>query len=1688
MPDGAVVPSPAATGDAGGNFELHVDAFSLALLLAGAVPPILTNTSVAEIRLQTRHSGWKTDDLLIIGKKNTGMTRKLAVQVKRNFSVSASNADCCKTMQGFWDDFQASDRFNESEDRLAIVTQHGTSVLLNSFNSVLTCAQASGDANDFFHRVGLDRYISKKAKQQNKIIRLILENHIGNPLGDDDYWRFLRVVNILSYDLNTSTAQTEAAALSLLAHVTTGVADAVGTAKNTWAKLLECASRGRPTSATYRREDLPEEIVALHSAVPNSDTREIETLRVHGTFIRENIRTVIGDDHEIDRSDRLNAVLGELEEHQIVIITGAAGSGKSALAMRLLSQIEVNRPVLAFQAVEFATAHIDQTLVNAQTKMTGQSLRAILAGHDCIVILIESVERLLEHSVKDAFSHLLRIAQKDHAVKLVLTCRGYSAETVRNSLLEPLRLRYFVHEVPELTDEELQQVQVSVPGLDTPLQDIQLRSFLRTPYLLDTASRLDWMEEVRPKNVRAFRKKCWKELIRDEQFTARSMPGRREKAFVDVACRRATELRQYVQLESPDNEALDALTQASLIKRAPDCSTLVAPAHDVLEDWAIIRWLDGQFSSADCPATVLADFVGGFPALRRGYRRWLGERFDLDPDGTRNFVLGVLDRTDLPAHFRDDCLVAALFSETVGDFLDECLKKTEGNDTRILIRIIHMLRVACKSSPQRIDMPDFMSQMSVPTGPGWVPVLRMVRKSIETMLPAQSTLILGFVEDWAMQVDWNNPLPAGFEEAGCIVEALLSFFDDSGINEARKRTLKLLLKIPRTVPRFKELVALAETSELSDRKARDFTDLVFDGVSGSYACRDYPAEVISLANARLMLSEDEFERRYRQHRYRRYAPEVSELFGIRECIVSEFFPASARRGPFAALLRSHPKEGLDFILDFLNHAGEWYSTRKYSGKSLEPASEITLDVPGAGPVQQWVNGRFYGMYRGMTVGPCILQSALMALEAWLLNSATKKGECLETQLLDILRKSNNVMATSVVASVCVAFPVESGRAGLALLSNRDIVELDRDRSVAEVCGVHQMLLPTNQLDFIFVQERVQSNGLEHRQRHLEFLAYLMQMFGHPALRNEVWRIIDHHRTALPDKPDRVTLSWRMTLDRMDVRNWTPVEVQDSMSGESSEYVGKQIHFNLKEIDPEVKCMVDKIKESSNTAMISKYMALNERAKDVWNGKSYQEPTDWRGLLNEARLIERETGEPKEFCRGGPGFAAAVCVRDHIEDLGDEELNWCVRRIEREIHRSANNPDVPIRMGGGDMQRPEQACASVVPLLAAHEYRNAKALLASALTHPVGEISLSAYSGLGKYLGEPQKDLVIQCAAAACYQGRLLPELRNQEAAHPGFGRTRKPHLNDRLTREVRDAIESGSLDFQNELASLDFNDMASSGAIRNILETFGHHPNWEEARLLFRRITEWLAAVWIRDDQSHFAESQRHYELEPYVLQATAQFALKLPANLARNLCRPLIDGVETNAGEVEEFLDHLIVAAAVNSDDCFWDLWQDLADKAVSAPWVGGLNRDRPSERRFIGRLFLNSSWKDNAEHWNRLAGNAYRIDTLARRLPASGTCLEAYAAFLYNIGRKSLPESFKVVAWLLKQGAGVSITSNSNMTFYLESLLLRFVYSEPHRLKKHRELREAVLEILEVLVSAGSSSAYRMRDDFVTPVNSNC
>ncbi|MER2512256.1 MAG: ATP-binding protein [Nitrosomonas ureae] len=1684
------VASPTATGGSGTFFEQHVGALFLALMLVRGIPPILKDCQIEEVHFQTAHLGWQTDDLLAIGiQASSGQRRRLAMQVKRNFTISSKNEDCRATFAGFWNDFKHNTNFNTDHDRLSLVTLRGTDALLNKFNSLLDCARASENGADFARRIAPSGYLSKEALGHSDAIKTIIEDIEGEAPSDQDYWRFLMVLHVISFDLNTPSAQTEGWINSLLAH-TTAEHNPVAAATTSWHELLALASSGMPTASSYKYADLPEPLRLRHNA-PVSKIG-LNPLLAHSQTTLNGIHTTIAHGTSISRKALLTRLIDQLDRGKVVLLTGPAGIGKSALAKGVIELLRDDQFCLTFRAEEFATSHIDQTLQQAQSSLNAERLLALLAAQCRTVILVESVERLLEASVRDAFTDLLHLAMKDGSIQLLLTCRDYSVETVRASLLEPIGLLSSVLEVPPLTDEELSEIIKIIPSLERVIKNLSLHALLRSPYILDRAAQMDWSDPQNlPVDERAFRSKCWKEIVRRDAVAMHGMPLRREKVFLELTGRRARALSPYVQCDDLDLEALEALRKDDLIVVSSETSSLAAPAHDVLEDWAIIQWLAGQFLIKEGNAKAIETDIGGYPAIRRSFRKWLSEMLECDTKRADIFVLSCFSDVTLPAYFRDDTITSTLLSSSAACFLGRQHSRLLAEQGLLLLRVIHLLRVACKA-PLRwlagaISLP---SQLLVPKGEAWPAVLKIVSEGLDKLLPNNLGLLVGLLEDWALLIEWNAPDPQGFNEAGKVAYGLLNYLHEYRTDDLRKRVLILLLKMPRANSAgFQDLIERGCKLDRQDSTATEFVEILLPGMNGYFACRDFPEHMARLITIYFCLPA---QGRRRGHEF---SSDIGPFFGIRDHGVTDYFPASAIRGPFLPLLRTHPRIGFKSIIDLLNHSGIWYGERRWLDFRLESAWQITLDVPGEGQVTQWANPRLWCLFRGISVGPYVLQTALMALESWLLEISKMEGVDLEPWLLKLIKESNNVAITAVVASVCNACPEKGGRAAVALLSSQDLIEMDRARMVQDhYVNIGGFLPPHSAEAEIYEGERKKAAQLSHRSLDLEALAVKLQLGGQ---REKVWKILDDHRASLPpveNQSDKHRL-WRLALHRMDIRGFRPVEPQPSSEGgttapkiqDAAMPEPPRVYYGPGVIEEDVQAIVDR--HAPVRARQEEDMGLLFWGKSAWERDTRKEVdiTVWQARLSEARERASKPQVDEDFMRDGPGLIASVCVRDHWEELTSAERDWCITKLVEEIELDCETVDDTIQHARGQIKA-DRAAAYVLPrVLSQTDFEESdirlRRTIAKALTHAVSEVVEYAANGIGYYLQGNWRDFSMLCVSALVRQAQLITDLQAKQEGKPYKKQSRGAELIRSVVPDVRTFIEAGThVDI--ELSSLNLDKWSDKMCARTMLQILQYHPQENFARIFNEYILEYIVNCWLAERRRPRSDARRDFKFEYESFERIAQFVLKLPASEALLLCGHLLDAVGNHPAEVAKFIDSLIIAEDRSTGKSpFWEIWQAFADRLCGASWVMDLDSRYASGIDLLNKMFLGLAWKTGVRHWKHLKGNASRIDELFNRLPVSRATLNAYSRFLHDIGERSLPNGFVIIGERFGDRLMKEVL-DSNTVFYLESLLRRYVYGEPLMLKQNPRMRMAVLRVLDQLVEAGSSAAFRMRDDFVTPV----
>ena len=1666
--------TPASTGSAGTYFEQHVDAAFLALLLVRGIPPCLLDCQVEQVHLQTRQWDWHTDDLLIVGNRGDGSKRRLAAQIKRTFTISSANKDCSDTIGGAWQDFQSESRFNKSEDVLAIITLRGSERLLAHFGTLLDCAMASLDASDFFRRIGLQKYISKIARSYCQEIRTIVETNQGCPVEDRDFWEFLKSLRILSFDLNTPTRQTEAWIKNLLKQTAQGPGKSE-VAAVTWDELLSLVSSGAPIAKSFTYDNLPESLRQRHSPIDESEHAAIIALKDHSEIVLAKIASTIGPAIHIKRDRLCTQLLSSLEHHQAVIITGSAGSGKSAVAKEAIDILGRDNLTFVFRAEEFDAVHLDETLQRAQIPITAFKLSSLLALHPRKLVLVESIERLLEKDEREAFTDLLQLIKKDDSWKLVLTCRDYSLDLVQTAFLEESGISSTLLIVPLLDDSELDQVISGIPKLKRPSENPALRKLFLNPYILDKAARMEWKDiSGNPVDEKSFRDKVWHDIIREDHKTANAMPSRREKAFTEVALRRARALSEYADCSNLDREALDRLREGDLIVFSEKTDLLVAPAHDVLEDWALIQWLDQKFACYGSDYSSFLQEVGTHPALRRAYRKWLGEILEYGPQAADDYVISIISNNDLAQQSRDDTLVSSMLSSHAADFISRNEMKLLQNDAMLLRHVIRLLRVACRVAPDWLPPEMALSSAFVPQGSAWGAILKLIQQNLAKFNKNDVPQLLGLLEDWSQGVNWQSPYPNGAEDAAEIAFALLHENDDWNSRDIQERLLKVIMKIPKaSTVRFQDLLQKAITDEGDSWSADKLGELLLEGLDGWAACRDFPALVVKLAEAKWIAKPDsEME----LHSYSYGTQEIEEIFGLEEHLQFDSFPSSAYHGPFLFLLRTNPKIGMDFIINLLNNCVACYADPNRSRERFELPWQVTIELPDSTKIKQWCDERLWCIYRGSSVGPYILQSALMALESWLLELCKQNLNFIEKILIDLLKRSNNVALTAVVASIAIAYPHLTGQAAISLLTCSILFKLDRIRIVGDYHPLSEAFadLPTRHV--LYDDERKESDGLKHRKLDLEKLACELQ-FG--PYRERIWQILDNYQQDLPqlDQQTEEDKIWRLALRRMDLRQYDiGKEVKDGY-----------VQLQLKPPEPDIQEFL--AEDAPRFEAYEKQLGLLNWGISVFERKENSKPEEWSERLSQAREVHLELENmpdsiEKRMNSGGPAYVAAICVRDHWGELSQDERNWCIDLILDSVSEDADNLHELNRVSRNSMEASRPAAFILPALFGKGLPRETEERLheglALSLTHASEEVVKFASEGIGAFLWQNDRERALECIAALAYELKLRYELDLYEESKPYPERMDFESRNREVAAKVRSFILLKPKFNVQVLFELNLSECWEDKALQHLVLVLSQCPHEEISPNFMKLLAEAIVKWWDMDDID--------WELEYFCTTLLARFVLKLDITGAIDVCKPLLDRINDHPKGVSEFLDKLIYAEDVTgSGEIFWNLWQSIANSILHATWIEHLNARESDRLKLINAIFLVSVyWKEGIRYWKYLDGYTARLDGLFEALPPTLATFSSYCHFLYQIGEKSLPDAFLIISKKLQQGNPITMLSDKNTVFYIESILRRYIYSRPAFLKSKPAIRDSVLHLLDALVESGSSSAYRMRDDFVTPISS--
>lgn len=1661
--------SPEATGQAGASFEHHVDAAFLAFLLVRGTPPFLLNCELVQVHLQAGHLDWETDDLLLVGLGADGNQRLAAIQVKRTFVLRPSDKDCVEVFSRAWADFR-SDRFEIGRDVVGLITRPCGAETQRGLRILIDSARAATNGSDLRRRLSIPGYRDKAALKFYTVIRGIIETSHGEEISDDEMIEFLRHFDFSPLDLNSTSSVTEALLLTFL-RACENPDSPPGSSNNTWNELLKIVGRDASDAASFRRDELPQELLERHRSVGSITGTMLDDLAEMTRTIMVGVESTVAGYH-VPRFELEQEALAALEHGRVVVLAGDAGSGKSAIARTIFNATSSGHLSIAMRAGMLAKSHLAETVLNQEISIL--RLRELAALHSQKLFWIESGERLLEKAdgERQAFKDLLRLIGEDKDWKILITCRSYSVETFRSAFLEGAGTPCSVLSIPPLRDDELIGVEQGCPQLKIPLSVPSLRSLLRNPFLLGKAALMAWDKDAEiPTSRRSFRRKVWQEVIMRNDVIAAGMPERRGECYVQLARRRAQSLASFVPVADLDRDALGRLKADTLAFESRGMRGFWAPSHDVLEDWALHEWLDYEFGMEKGRWPSFLSKIGTHPAVRRAFRLWLSERVEDDSSVPVTNVASLVQAPTLAAHWRDDALVAIMSGPNPDDFLSRNRSLVLANNAAVLRRAIHVVRVACKETCSDLE-PAHSSMYLIPVGPAWASLACCVAENLELMLRVAGPLLRRFAEDWALMVTRENPYPEGSEALGRIVVGLLEAYDLSRTSTSRQAEglLRVLIKIPKVAE--PEIRAVA--SECLSAKSLD-TDHVFVRLSlnrmyDSALCRDLPNIVVRLVE-RMTEPDDEPDegRSYwglgRQHK------DLNDAFGLPKNLHRLGFPASAHHGPYLGLLESHPGAGLGFVVGLVNKCAERYFDLSNS-EFHRGLVVLRFKLPNGSEVLQRGDAALWNMYR-INSGPDLLRSALMALEKYLLEVGEHAPKVLPVALERVMTEANNVALTSVVASVVMAYPELNEEIALSLLSFRIVFSWDRNRLVNDRMPFTGAVFSSESLEDTWYQdERAASARLPHRQGDLSLLALNLQR---TAFKERVWKILDRHHDQLP--PSEVQSvddkQWRLMLHQMDTRTFERKGVTED-------------GYAIFQPSPPPRDVQQVIDDSvPHTELFESLASLKTWGVSCYERKdsaSYQ-PSHWQEKLRSVREMEQQD---TSFGYWDPRLmVAVVCCRDFFPKMSEDERDWCVNTVGAVF--SAQRAQGRSRMGLplGPLDGGREAAFSISKVLSesmgAAQRRSLERSLVNALLSDDHDIGSYAFAGIGVDMWSTDRDLALAYVNALVTQVGLVHDAARAEP-RVGFDEDRSAY--DALVVDAdieahrivaeRVSAASGSL-------TLDYRTRPWALTLRRLTECFGERPGDEIAMYFFERAGEQLRSSWVNDNGRHSGRQYRDdvfdRDSELVLLQGLTSFLAGLAPEAAAKFVGPFADMANEYPAKVARLARTLASAADRRASiGGFWPAWCVLTKTLVDV-----MSRETEGvDRREISRvLFLNLSWNESTTEWGAVKGRESSFEAMFKTIPPDVEATEAFACFVQKIGSSLLPD---VLCTFAAKISDAPLTDNAIYLF--ELILARLVHGGDLRIRDEKELRSATLSILDILVNAGSSLAFKLRDDFVTPL----
>lgn len=1664
-------------GGGGTNFEQSIQTAFLTTLIIRGNAPCIPNNEILEIAFQTTNRGYETDDLLVVAKSSIGQHRLLA-QIKHNLTFSIKNDTFKEVISAFWKDYNNTSIFDKINDRLLIIKSGLTKEEKNHVKSILNWAKTHSSETDFISEV---KRIKAKNDRLDVFRDSLKEANDNKGLTDKELWGFLKCLDVLEYDFLNEGSVDETYFLNLIKLSKNNSTTA--NEKEIWNSIASYVAKRNKDGGSISIESIQKEDLYKYfdTRKLNPFFKSVEKLRSDSEVILKPLKNTIGDFH-IERKDTSELIIDSINSSQFTIVTGKPGVGKSAAVKDVLTRDYFSASVFVFRADQFNSPHIANVFSRQGVNETIQDIFSCISLIPEKIIVIDSLEKLLEGDPENAFKQLLTLLKEFSDIKVVTSVRKYAVDLIVQKFgIEQGEFNNI--EIPELNDNELKLVSDKFPQLVSVFKNQKLKALLKSPKYLDFALKsLDKeSEDLSAISITDFKKKLWNNIIEDITTQKDGLPRKRNNAFLNVAIKRAKEMKLFVEPDDNLEEGIEALERDEVIFQEQG-EYKFSPTHDILEDWALIKYIDTKHTDFPTPKELFNN-LGNEPAVRRAFRLWIEDNIVDNNEKISELINSTLVDNTIEKYWADEVLIAIFKSQNSSAFFSSFHDKLIENDGELLNRSIHIIRTTCKESNN--------SSLLLPVGSGWAEIIFFIEKNIH-LLDRFKLSVINLLLDWEYKLLFQLEIPQS--ELYAVKKLIMyflnqvetgdDFWHEEYISGKSKELITLLFNLADISKN--EITALVERSIKAKEsngnwKLNSFYKSVVNkclsGLSSRQLVKELPELIVSTAwhEWKLKLRDkNDSDSRFGLSFNNRLRDD--ECWGIPD--KHSFFPSGVYKTPIYNLLFNHPIIGLKFITEFINYSVEFYVNAECEYK--HKVDEVEIELNDGTIKKQWAAWELWAAYRGISVTHYALESILMSLEKYLIDTASIKSETSRknTQFIFnyLLKNSNNVAISGLLTSVAIAYPEEVEKEMLPLLTVKEFYHWDSSRSLQE----HSALSPMDNRISFAQKERHRLNQLSHRKKYTRGLSdfIINYQFNIRTFNKELHQVFDR----LKEKSSNEDVIWKKILTEIDIRNHEIGDYDEALGG-----------FPIQpKYDDDVSDFINSGKKEFDTQNNS----LNYSGK-IWKAYDKKDEITFEYWLECFEHYSEEKNRNSLYDR--PVSLAVIGLRDFNKSLNEDHIKWCVKTILETntiILNDTFNQSYKLNLSYNLMEKEIsiKALHLVYPELDSEED---KSLI-------IGTIISILYAPFGdhevEYITKYIRDSFFRSfpdAAKRIWVG--LIEYAKYKKSKP-----RKHLLHDedeikKALKEEQDFVETLS---SNTNLDIIINDIAFDAYEAYILSKAliitPYYSNLNLYNDFILKLIPLITSDLKNEEQYSYNRSGNPRQINSRARLDIQFFLSELLFIANATLSKRVIDLIlipiyseehsmsRYGRDDLFEFCSKIPEFSIYKLDDIisksndeknneelisnFWILWEYFFEKI------------KESEKSyFINILLLGIDWKKESSHWKALENRKDLYKKFVLELGQNNT--KSIINLFSTAGDKTfLPEGIIWLTSLLRENEKevINLISPSG-----ERLIKRLFYNHILQIKSSKLLIDNYIWLLNHMIDLGSSEAYLFRENVITYKN---